>query len=502
MGIYWDNIIDEDSLTMGVVASNHNLVAEFSSTTTNALIKIFPNTLDTLPTINGYTIGTSNHDNVNQSFKIGQIMNGNNYPIVSANNFTIYNHKVGINNPYPQYTLDVNGNGNFSSNLFVQGPSFVIPVGSTNARPIVPTQGTIRYNTDTNNFEGYGSKWGSLGGGIDGGGVINTAQTTYIKAELYPNANDNNLRFVNSNIETMRINSNGLVGIGTSNPQYNLDVVGNVYVSSNLIVNTRILGSPNNALIIGSQTSTSTIIDGSLQIIGNAHVLGTITAAKIRLGAPGAVTNILGITSLENVSINNLTCIQPINGTINGSITSAQISDINPYITNIVTNTSSTNSSNILLTDTNTMPNGQNGYITFSKSSDTFNKLYTNKNKLYYNASSNTINANLIGNVSSIADSNIQINKQSITGASNIISKLNGYTYSYIDNNNIITGCGLNAQEVKKQLPQVVKQNLENILTIEYGNMAGLWVEAFNEMYRRIAILESAVSSMQSSAPL
>ena len=76
------------------------------------------------------------------------------------------------------------------------------------------------------------------------------------------------------------------------------------------------------------------------------------------------------------------------------------------------------------------------------------------------------------------------------------------FKFSMRCHNNIITGCGLNAQEVKKQLPQVVKQNLENILTIEYGNMAGLWVEAFNEMYRRIAILESAVSSMQSSAPL
>ena len=42
---------------------------------------------------------------------------------------------------------------------------FDIPVGDTSQRPVSPTSGQIRYNTDTPGFEGYGSAWGALGGG-------------------------------------------------------------------------------------------------------------------------------------------------------------------------------------------------------------------------------------------------------------------------------------------------------------------------------------------------
>jgi len=424
MSIYWDNTIDEDSLIMGVAASNHSVVAEFSSTTDSALIKIFTDSLSGSQTINGYSIGASNNNN-NQSLTLGQIMSGSNYPVVTANDFTIYNHKIGINNPTPIYTFDVNGSGNFSSNLYVKGPSLVIPVGTTNARAYPPLQGMIRYNTDNSSFEGYGSTWGSLGG------VINTAQTTYIKAELYPNANDNNLRFVNSNIETMRITSNGLIGIGTSNPRYNLDVVGNVNISSNLIVNGRLVGSSNKSLIIGSQTDVPTTIDGSLQIIGNAYVLGTITAAKIRLGSAGTVTNIVGITSLDTVSIHNLTCTNPINGTITGNITTSQVSDINSF--SFSNSINSVYTSNILLTDTNSI---QNGYITFSTSdsSGSFNKLYTNTKNLYYNVSTNTINANLNGTASNCSNLIGNIKTSQITNFNNTITNIASNTITTLNN--------------------------------------------------------------------
>lgn len=62
--------------------------------------------------------------------------------------------------------LTVTGNGTF------QGTGFVlIAKGTTAQRPVVPVNGHIRYNTDTNQFEGYqDSEWGQLGGGATGGG--------------------------------------------------------------------------------------------------------------------------------------------------------------------------------------------------------------------------------------------------------------------------------------------------------------------------------------------
>jgi hypothetical protein len=47
----------------------------------------------------------------------------------------------------------------------------LIPKGTTAQRPVSPVNGEMRYNTDTNQFEGYqGGEWGQLGGGATGGG--------------------------------------------------------------------------------------------------------------------------------------------------------------------------------------------------------------------------------------------------------------------------------------------------------------------------------------------
>lgn len=47
----------------------------------------------------------------------------------------------------------------------------LIPKGTTAQRPLSPTNGEMRYNTDTGQFEGYqGGAWGQLGGGATGGG--------------------------------------------------------------------------------------------------------------------------------------------------------------------------------------------------------------------------------------------------------------------------------------------------------------------------------------------
>jgi hypothetical protein len=56
-----------------------------------------------------------------------------------------------------------------------------IPIGNTALRP-AGTSGQLRYNNQTNSFEGYGqSGWGSIGGGATGGGTdqvfVNNGQT-------------------------------------------------------------------------------------------------------------------------------------------------------------------------------------------------------------------------------------------------------------------------------------------------------------------------------------
>lgn len=51
------------------------------------------------------------------------------------------------------------------------GENVSVAVGTTAQRPASPKQGAIRYNTTTQQYEGYdGTQWGQLGGGATGGG--------------------------------------------------------------------------------------------------------------------------------------------------------------------------------------------------------------------------------------------------------------------------------------------------------------------------------------------
>jgi len=53
---------------------------------------------------------------------------------------------------------------------FSSTASVRLPNGTTAQRPGAPQTGMIRYNSDTDQFEGYTTTWGSIGGGASGGG--------------------------------------------------------------------------------------------------------------------------------------------------------------------------------------------------------------------------------------------------------------------------------------------------------------------------------------------
>ena len=103
-----------------------------------------------------------------------------------------------------------------SSDLILQAPTgrstivdgfgaLVIPSGTTVERPGAATDGSIRFNTTTNQYEGYSnttSSWSSLGGVRDLDG------NTYILAEETVGANDNTLWFINDDVNTIKVTPN------------------------------------------------------------------------------------------------------------------------------------------------------------------------------------------------------------------------------------------------------------------------------------------------------
>jgi len=94
--------------------------------------------------------------------------------------------------------------------------ALTLPVGDTNARPTVSNveSGMVRFNTDTNQYEGYSASaasWSSLGGVRDLDG------NTYILAEEFVGANDNTLYFVNDAVTTLKLDRNFLDFAATKN---------------------------------------------------------------------------------------------------------------------------------------------------------------------------------------------------------------------------------------------------------------------------------------------
>lgn len=69
-----------------------------------------------------------------------------------------------------------------------------LPTGTTAERPASPELGMVRYNTDSNLFEGYDGNWITLNG------VRDLDLDTYITAELTPGANDGVIRFYSDNV--------------------------------------------------------------------------------------------------------------------------------------------------------------------------------------------------------------------------------------------------------------------------------------------------------------
>jgi microcystin-dependent protein/uncharacterized membrane protein len=199
------------------------------------------------------------------------------------------NGNLGVNTMTPRVAIDVNTTD-----------AIRIPVGTVNERPANPQTGYFRFNTSTNTFEAFGGVglWETIGGGT----IKDLDQNTMISMEEYPGANDDIIRFINSNDEKMRIMPSGRVGIGLSNPSdllhvngnmrlesfaffhSNLTVGGTTMASEKLDVRGSIVASENiYAMInmgVGTRTPTEDLeVDGNAKITSNLFVMHNIGIA-------------------------------------------------------------------------------------------------------------------------------------------------------------------------------------------------------------------------------
>ena len=118
-----------------------------------------------------------------------------------------------------------------------------LPKGTTAERPGTPETGMIRYNTDTNLFEGYDGNWIALNG------VYDLDLDTYITPELTPGANDDTIRFYIQGSERLNINS-----IRLETPRIEVD---DIVIDDNTIITQ----STNTDLVLSANGTGEVVID-------------------------------------------------------------------------------------------------------------------------------------------------------------------------------------------------------------------------------------------------
>ena len=225
---------------------------------------------------------------------------------------------------------------------------------TTSTRPLSPNDGQMGYNTDTDSVEVYnGTEWVSVGEGGGGGSTTRVISVTDdINAALrITQAGTGDALLVedeaNPDSTPFVVKNDGKVGIGTSNPSYQLEVNGSEPTSRIFVNNTNFSGmlqiaNPSNSMMIGKDR------DGSAGWYGNSgeYIIAcngdfplnfwTNTVKRMTIASDGNVG--IGVTpSAWSSSRNALEVRSTGTGVVGVSNGNVQVS------ANIYTNTSGTN---------------------------------------------------------------------------------------------------------------------------------------------------------------
>jgi hypothetical protein len=86
------------------------------------------------------------------------------------------------------------------------------------------------------------------------------------------------------------------------------------------------------------------------------------------------------------------------------------------------------------------------------------------------------------GDVTAYSDARVKENIVTVDNALNKVLSLRGVYYNRIDTENSIRKIGVIAQETLPIIPEVVTKGNDEMYTVAYGNMAGLFIEAIKEL--------------------
>lgn len=347
------------------------------------------------------------------------------------------------------------------------------------------------------------------------------------------------------------------VGVGTASPTHALDVAGDVNVTGAFKVNGASLSTTLSPTYAGALS-----YDGStLSLTGNLSVTGTVGAGAISLvGGGGAASGASTNATFSNLAVTGTlsTSNQLRDGVVvlyNPAGSSAPVSNGNYYGFGAASNAlkysvdasgshafySSSNrimalSTNSCVVSGTSNPHvylsnnvlGSGGVALITRSGDYAGDSAVNDLVIRNDNAANgvrilagggntmlTVTSNAVtiagaltcsGDITAFSDASLKTDLVRITGAMDKVDRLTGYTYRRIDvdDDGARRSTGLLAQDVARVLPEAVRSNArdgfpEALLSVSYGSMMGLVVEAMKDLRAEVTDLREEVRRLNAT---
>ena len=328
-----------------------------------------------------------------------------------------------------------------------------------------------------------------------------------------------------SSKELMRIKGNGNTGIGINNPTYKLEVAGNVGIAntsgvatlafnglgvSNFITSfddgSFIINNSFDGNIFNYQTGSQRIqIDKSLDITSfgsapNLTINNFNDTARVRFANPMIFnsgrswqlksftgvsfgTSDADIFAISNSGIGNVLSAKG-NGNIGIGVDDAQFKlDVNGRVR--IRSTPGLSAGTWLNNDANT---SSNAFVGMRSDTEVgfYGQTGTPNWRFYVNTTNG--NATLQGMLTQNSDARLKKDIRPLTNTLQNIQQLSGYQYHWKDNQRDSTAqIGLLAQEVQKIYPQLVKEDSNGTLSVNYSGMVPVLLEAIKEQQVQLA---------------
>ena len=229
---------------------------------------------------------------------------------------------------------------------------------------------------------------------------------------------------------------------------------------------------------------TGTEIRAALAATSNTNILNDALLSKLNGIQAGATDNQTAAEIKTLLQSDKLTSSEITSGTIgtgllaNDAVTFAKIENIAQN--RIIGRTASGTGDATTLTAANvrSMINVADGATSYTSNQAT----NTSSNVTFGTINCSSLTAT--GNVTAFSDATLKTDIHTINEALGIVGKLRGVTYKWLSNGE--ADIGVIAQEVQEVVPEVIKETVDGIKTVDYGRLVSVLINAVNELNEKL----------------